>query len=214
LKPLKLFSNCTSRQYFSFILALALSKNFRYPYGYGLQETRELDLLKAKVLIREQRLEMLRSLASTDDVDLAITRTVGATPEAGATLAKAQNGATKPKDTVSMPAGPKFKAVRQFTSDLIEFVGNGKSLEEVAAFYDKLGKTKGRDGDEFAIVRTNLWAIKAKSAFIENPKKGFYKATQAGYDFVASVKGEKPMNAASNSDSGLFNTQPVSAPDA
>ncbi len=164
------------------------------------REESAIALLLAKVEERQQRIAALKTLASTDDeIDDALDRTVAHRAASksmeGRVLAAPSWTPTLPKAVsiegflnslgVSKNNGLKFdqpssfrSVTTAFNNELLEFIGAGKSLAEVSAFFAAKGRKLGNADDPYATVRTYLWNLKTKTGSLENPSKGFYVSKQ------------------------------------
>ena len=143
------------------------------------RDRRKIALLKGKITECEARITALLSMREEDDLDRILDRELLASNEAP------PQDIGKPKDH----RGDDKQRVKRIPENwvaLISFLGEeGKSSTEVEAFL-AAGGAKMTPG----AARTGLMNYRREFGFVDNPKKGFYKATQKGLEAVGASKNE------------------------
>jgi hypothetical protein len=176
-------------------------------------ERRKLDLLRTKIAEQERRVKLLETI----DVDALLERELGlrtgadqdsvaapSAPKARALDAKRASGGSEDHMTDSPVRGWQPRLPRRVPPTwirVLRFLGqDGKSYDEVIAFIEAngLSLTPGA-------ARTQLMNYRKEFGFIENPRKGFYKATERALAFLNEQEGK----GAAVADSSAFDGQPA-----
>lgn len=160
-------------------------------------ERRKLALLRSKLAEQERRVKTLEAM-DDDPFDALLERELAA-PIAvakdyfAATPAHATPASVPLHGTPSVTASPlppvslqwgaqarRPRRVPPIWARLLPFIGlEGKTYEQVTNFIatNQLGITPGA-------ARTQLMIYRKEHGFIENPRKGFYRATPAAMEFL------------------------------
>lgn len=132
------------------------------------QEEQKLELLKLKVQQCENRIATLRSLVDADGVDEALSKQLGQAREV-----KKPKG-EKPK---AIPSGSLRVRSDSVALTILPYVGaDGKTLSEIDHYMNIEQSKEVHKGS----LRTALMNLRVKHGLIENPRKGFYKLSEAG----------------------------------
>lgn len=132
------------------------------------KEKVKLELLRKKVAACEQLIAAL-SGTDTDDIDVAIAKQIGQSPSTLGVQEKAMS--------VSPPSISGMRVRKDSTAPMVlQYLGkDGKSLDEIAAHMESIGKPTSRGS-----LRTMLMNLRVNNGFVDNPSKGFYKLSEAG----------------------------------
>lgn len=169
-------------------------------------ERRKLSLLRNKVLDQERRVEVLAALVD-DPLDALLEREL--TAPAAAVQAPAPGLAAAPESAAAQPpeglpapgfaqvfnwAAPTTRVPRRVPSQwvqLLRFIGlDGKTYNDVTA-YARSQQLQISEG----AVRTQLMNYRKEYGFVENPKKGFYRATERALSFIDAQEEGAPAMA-------------------
>jgi len=145
------------------------------------RERRKITLLKGKITECEARISALLSMREEDDLDRILDKELMASNESPKGIATAQEDSGDDKQRV--------KRIPENWVALISFLGEeGKSFAEVEGFLSAGGAqmTPGA-------ARTGLMNYRREFGFVENPRKGFYKATQKGLEAAEASKAKASL---------------------
>lgn len=178
-------------------------------------ERRKLALLRAKVAEQEARVKVLESI-SEDPFDAilerelaALTPMPAAAPAAPSKASPLEPGGDQASAAVPAPLAAVFqwgkqprtpRQVPQNWVSLLRYIGlEGKTYEDVKMFIKdrQLSLSEGA-------ARTQLMIYRKEFGFVENPRKGFYKATERALSFLDAQEGK-----ASALQGGGLQSQPI-----
>jgi hypothetical protein len=129
------------------------------------KEEAKLELLRKKVSACEQLIAALRG-TDADDIDVAIAKQMGqSTP----TVINATPG--------QIPSVSGMRMRKDSAAPLVlQYLGkDGKTLDEIESHMASIGRPVSR-----ASLRTMLMNLRKVNKFIDSPKMGFYKLSDAG----------------------------------
>ena len=179
-------------------------------------ERRKLGLLRQKLAEQERKVKTLEAM-DDDPFDALLERELGLHTAHAATLEVEPVRPPQPAKTPEPePAaageevlnarfnwGAELRRPRRIPRNwvrLLRFIGpDGKTYDQVTAFIaeSKFAITPGA-------ARTQLMNYRKDFGFIENPSKGFYKATERALGFLDTQEGEDPAVGTG----GVFSLQP------
>lgn len=159
-------------------------------------ERRKLALLRNRLEEQERRVQMLEGMTTDDPLDALLERELA--PSAAAMQTPAPLPASADDDdrddlpetllppaplppTFSWGSQPRFpRQVPAIWVHLLKFIGReGRTYEQVTKFIEvnKIALSPGA-------ARTQLMNYRKEFAFVDNPRKGFYKATDRALAFI------------------------------
>lgn len=148
------------------------------------QEQAKLAILKKKVEACEQRIALFKSLAESDDIDVALASAVG---RASAPPGDAPGMECGPQQAGGAEGAPVLRK-ESAASDVLSFLAQGeKSLDEVVNHLEHIGRRRSRD-----YLRTALMNWRKKQGWVVNPRPGRYGLSEKGMLYVSTQKGEGP----------------------
>ena len=176
-------------------------------------ERRKLLLLRHKLVEQERRVQTLEQMQD-DPLDELLEREL-AQATAVQTPVQAQRGHQEEATEIDIPEPPSVPSMLPMAATwqriprrippqwarLLSYIGSdGKSFAEVEAFIknEDLALTPGA-------ARTGLMNYRKDFGFVENPRKGFYKATDKALAFIEAHKDESPAI----DDGEAFESQPT-----
>lgn len=143
-------------------------------------EEAKIDLLKAKISACERRIEILRLLQSSDDLDAEVIQNFVNGRIHSPTAASSDRLATA---SFRVTDAGVHEPRRRLTDDvvaLLRYIGpDGKSLDDLERFCQLFGYKYDRAG-----VRSMMSTYRARHGFIESPYFGFFKLTPGAVDYL------------------------------
>lgn len=132
------------------------------------KEEAKLVLLRKKVAACEQLIAALRG-TDTDDIDAAIAKQIGqsyAAPEG-----RSKDG------KVSAPSVSGMRIRKDSSApSVLQYLGKeGKGLDDIESHMKSIGRPVNRGA-----LRTMLMNLRVINGFVDSPKQGFYKLSEAG----------------------------------
>lgn len=180
-------------------------------------ERKKLDLLRQRVAQQEQHVLFLESLKD-DPLDQLLESELAAAlePREQTPAMEVQTPADEqvavqeaPMPVAPSPLAPVFQWGQQQRAprrvpgtwvSLLRFIGReGKSYDDVKLYI----KDRGLPITEGA-ARTQLMAYRKQFGFVENPRKGFYVATDRALSFIEEQEKKSPAR-----QDGGFGAQPI-----
>lgn len=149
------------------------------------QEEAKVALLRAKIAECERRIEVLRSLLSSDDLDAYLQKSVSSEGTGTAPWPFAQPVPTSTSAGFGQPsAGQPFVEPRRRLSEdvvgLLRHIGAaGKTLDELEEYCRVWGLSHDR-----AAIRSLMSSYRIRHGFIDNPKNGFFRLTERALKFL------------------------------
>lgn len=133
------------------------------------KEEAKLEILRKKVASCEQLIAALRG-TDTDDIDVAIAKQMGQIPIP----------IESPASTVDQPSTLIVSGLRvrkdSVSPSVLQFIGlEGKTLDEIESHLITVGKQVTR-----GTLRTMMMNLRTKYGYVDSPKAGFYKLSDAG----------------------------------
>lgn len=142
------------------------------------RERKKIALLEDKIKECKARIDALLSVNSDDELDRLLEKELVETPK------KIVVVSTHP-GSVSEPSKKRHKRIPDNWVAIINFLGEeGKTFQEVETFLKSSGL-----GMSSGAARTGLMNYRKEFGFVENPRKGFYKATPEG--LLEAAKSQK-----------------------
>lgn len=149
------------------------------------QEEAKVALLKAKIVECERRIEVLRSLLSSDDLDAYLQKSVSGEGGGMAPWPFAQPGPAIHSVGFGQPtASQSFVEPRRRLSEdvvgLLRYIGAaGKTLDELEDYCRVWDLSYDR-----AAIRSLMSSYRIRHGFIDNPKNGFFRLNERAMKFL------------------------------
>ena len=155
-------------------------------------EQAKIELLRAKIVECERRIEMLRAMQADDDIDAVLMRRLQASATSASSAKDAPNTAEKAfsrtalfvASSMAKVAAPPKKTLTGTTLKLLRYAeGADKSIDDFLAYADQNGIDKGRQG-----MRAFLHQYKAVYGLLDSDRAGHFRLSAAGADYLKSIE--------------------------
>lgn len=153
------------------------------------QEKAKIELLKKKIRECESRIAALSTFLGADEFDSLLTRSlIGANEDEAATATVAAppeqqlRGGAWSDDAREGTEDPK-KALSPSVMALLEFIGEGKTIDQMEEFIRSRGDSMSRGA-----LRTFIWNYRSKYGFLGKPVNGVIFLTGRGIKYLSSQK--------------------------
>lgn len=143
-------------------------------------EQAKIALFRKKISACEQRIEVLKSIQSEDEVDAAAGAAISKPVVIGRSRIKVLPSFPVVRGSDNEEQGFPTKKVGDLGLTIMESLENGgKSLDQIMQAVNSKGHEPTRHN-----VRCTLAAFREKYGFFENPEKGFYVLTSRGKEYL------------------------------
>lgn len=176
------------------------NQNMDTSFSYLIsQERAKIDLLRQKIRECEMRISVFESMTD-DDLDVALSKSLGSGASIGTshatdipaplgshTLQTPAHDAEHQTQPVHQFEVPKKRISSQMLK-LLYFIGeNGKGVDDLVGYAKQSAIDITRGG-----IRSTMNNYKNKFGLLVSPKDGFFRLSERGVAYLASLKSETP----------------------